>query len=98
MPPASPAGRPVLQIEHQVLHAIKLLIPVAERLHIHAANRADALPPQICHQMAANEATTTTHHGYVVFHFSKLLGLGPRPRARDAVAAARFRKPTIRPP
>ena len=58
----------VLQVEHEVLHAVEALIPALERLYVHTADGADALPPQVRHQVAANEAAATTHHGHVVAH------------------------------
>jgi hypothetical protein len=65
------AGSLFLEIEHDVLHIIKALIPLVEGLLVHGADACISLSPQICHERAADETACPADADELVFSHEK---------------------------
>ena len=61
------AVRLVVQIEHEVFHILKALVPAGLRLDVHRTDAGETLAAQIAHQVAADEAATATNYHEVIF-------------------------------
>jgi hypothetical protein len=62
------AGGLVLQVQLQILHLRRPLVPFLNRLDVHGANVRMALFKQVHDQMAADKSAAAAHHNFAGTH------------------------------
>ena len=57
-----------VQIEDEVLHVVKNLIPLVERFDIHGADPGISLAAEIGDQSPSDKAPASSHYNQLIFH------------------------------
>ena len=60
------AGFLFAEIEHDIFDIVELLVPLAQGLDVDGANRPEALPPQIGHEMPADKPARSADHDFLL--------------------------------